>query len=101
MTKIICAAIWMKDFPTAVHNPRNIEKGVVIGGWRHHNIISTLNAMMGVPISQLGSYEQGFLTTEGMFVNREEAYKIAKEAGQILLHQEDEGKWELYSEDLY
>jgi len=42
---------------------------------------------------------QGFLTSAGRFVNRKEAWRIARNAGQI----DDNGGYEreLFSEDLY
>lgn len=41
---------------------------------------------------------QGFLTSEGEFVTRKQAFEIAKEAGQLIGHQETN---ELYTEDLW
>ena len=43
-------------------------------------------------------FEQGFLTTTGRFVNRQEAFVIAQEAGQLL--EDDTGKT-LFSEDVW
>jgi hypothetical protein len=94
---VICAAIHFKAAPTAMHLPKNIEKGVVIGGWRHHNCFSTYAALSGnrTPLD----YEpavQGFLTSDDRFVDRREAAKIALAAGQV----KEELKV-LFSEDLY
>lgn len=41
---------------------------------------------------------QGFLTDSGEFVDRKKAFEIAKEAGQLIGHQETN---ELYTEDLW
>ena len=43
-------------------------------------------------------FEQGFLTTTGRFVNRQEAFVIAKQAEQIAL---DEPGKTLFSEDVW
>ena len=46
-----------------------------------------------------GGDAQGFITSDGFFVGREEAFQIAQEANQGNLHPENEAK--LYSEDLW
>jgi len=38
---ILCAAIWCNDGKKHVHQPRNVPKGFVIGGRRHHNCFIT------------------------------------------------------------
>lgn len=43
---------------------------------RHHHILNTHGDLAGE--------EQGFLTNEGYFVDREEAFTIARDAGQIV-----------------
>ena len=46
--------------------------------------------------------EQAFITNEGKFVNREEAFIIAKNAGQLLPRKEDGYQGDsLFSEDLW
>jgi len=47
-----------------------------------------------VPIEQ---YRQGFVDSAGRFLLREEAKRVAVEAGQV----PDDGRRELYSEDLW
>ena len=44
-------------------------------------------------------YEQGFLTDSGEFVDREEAYRIALKAKQLVPRQSDGPR--LYTEDLW
>jgi hypothetical protein len=61
---------------------------------RHHDIIPlAVQAGAKAPIRQ---GEQGFLTSEGDFVDRRWAAQIAFQAGQII-----ELKAKLYSEDLW
>lgn len=86
--KIICAATWYKDFPKQIHSPKNIDRGVVIGGKNHAQIYTALNALTGKRECTYGEdccgeFEQGFLTTENRFVGRKEAWLIANENNQI------------------
>ncbi len=48
---------------------------------RHHDVIHAM-AEAGFPTPIRG--DQGFLTDDGVFVNRLEGFKIATAAGQIL-----------------
>ena len=66
-----------------------IKDGIIYTGKRHSNI---LFAAKGT----LKGCEQGFVTDNGEFVNREQAAQIACECGQISVK-----KSELFSEDLY
>jgi len=104
MNKILCAAIWYKELKTATYNPTNINKGVVVGGYRHHDIISSVLALTGKRTvlkgkNSVGEYVQGFITTDNLFVDREEGLKIATEANQIIAKLYSRNA--LYSEDLY
>ena len=64
--------------------------------YRHPDILLSINFEDAV-----GKVE-GFLTDAGEFVNRKEAYKIAKAAGQILPQEDYEGRPnELYTEDMW
>ena len=52
----------------------------------------------------LADGEQGFTTSEGRFVERDEAYRIAKAAGQIIARQDghiNTNGGDLFSEDLW
>lgn len=68
---------------------------------RHHHVIRMIAAENGVGIQ--GPDVQGFLDNNSTFLNRREAYTLAKANGQIIrnsdpkLYQGDE----LYSEDLW
>lgn len=80
MTKIKCAAV--------------IHCGRIFLGRRHGDAIKIAVEQTGIKPVQVDS--QGFITEEGKFVDRQEAARIAFEAGQI-----SQPKEELYSEDLY
>jgi len=103
--KIVCAAIWYKELPTAPANGcKNIDKGIVIFGLRHGHVISLCRTLTGkrtVTFAEdgVGEHEQGFLTTENRFVDREEGWIIAEREGQLIGC--SGGKGTLYSEDLY
>jgi hypothetical protein len=84
MTKIAHAAI-KKD-------------GIVYVGKRHHNCIRTM-ADCGLSLPVTKGAIQGFVTDEGAFVDRKEAFVIASNANQII--EKHGGKDELYSEDIY
>ena len=111
---ILCSAIWYKDLKPIIKHPslelQNIEKGVVICGHRHPNCIAIINALTGKRnvTSEVGEYEQGFLTNKNRFVDRKKAAIIAYNAGQV----NDRVRWyemtdqdwktrQLFSEDLY
>ena len=107
---LLCAAIWYKDLPMVRPEildirgmrPYNVDRGVVISGWRHANCIYQVAAILGlrsVP-AETGESVQGFLTSENRFVDREEAFDIAVRAGQ-LNDRERGGSKTLYSEDIY
>ena len=101
---ILCAAIWYKELsllrPDVLEprgfRPYNVDKGVVLCGWRHSNCIYQKVAITGLSDNQSGDNIQGFLTSKNRFVNREEGLNIAIQAKQT---KKITGK--LYSEDLY
>ena len=92
---IICSAILFLDNKEHPHQPKNIKKGVVIAGRRHHNIFATLSALK-INRLDLGFPVQGFITNDNYFVNRKKAAEIAFKANQI-----DKKLKYLFSEDLY
>ena len=95
MDRILCAAIWFKDGEKYNHQPKNIETGFVIAGRRHHNCVLTLD-ILGKRSSEIKAHEQGFITSDDMFVDRKEAAKIAYTIGQTKKLESP-----LFSEDLY
>jgi len=93
--EVICAAIWFQDGIRRQHMPTNIKDGLVVTGYRHCQCYSIVAALS--PKFRSGFTEiQGFLTSYGLFVNRNQAAEIARKAGQISSH-----NGELFSEDLY
>lgn len=103
MERIYSAAIWYKDLPTAKYMPTNIDKGVVVEGHRHADIIRTMVNLLGKRTCTYGEdcageSEQGFVTNKNRFVNRVEAMSIARAANQVI---SDTTFPKLYSEDLY
>lgn len=99
---ILCSAIHYDDGEintrrTCKNYP---ETGIVICGYRHPDIISILPTNNSLR-NDGKEYKctQGFITSKGRFVDREEAYLIAKKADQLL--NDFEGKSKLFSEDIY
>lgn len=96
---ILCSANYYDDGKVHPHQPENIKTGFVICGMRHHNCIAIFALMVGFPYDENGlklmrTEEQGFLTSENRFVDRQEAGKIAFAAKQTKklinkLHSED------------
>ena len=101
---VLCAAIWYKDGTEAPRGmiAQNVDSGVVIGQWRHGNCINVRatnpvwNAKKLAERKQetpmITKYEDtleyydyvdGFITSEGRFVDRWQGMKIAYEAGQV------------------
>ena len=104
--KIICAAIWYKEFPLIKPEvlqirgfaPYNVDCGVVFCGWRHPNCLYQMVAITGKADHEMGESIQGFLTNKNRFVDREEGMIIAKAAGQV---EDTYSETRLFSEDLY
>lgn len=94
---ILCAAIKRKtpiNVESKNYKTYTVEDDDIYSieiGRRHNDII----ARFGKDVLYLT--QQGFYTSFGRFVNREEAMVIAKESGQI----GETDSEQLYSEDLY
>ena len=103
--RILCAAIWYKEQTTSKILPTNIDKGVVLCGHRHGHCIASFVAITGKRsvLPECGEYVQGFITVANKFVDRQEAYKIAFAANQIIGPNKgySENSIGLTSEDLY
>jgi hypothetical protein len=106
---ILCSAIWYKELYVMDNDiirrrgmqPFNIDKGIVVTGWRHGNCIAIVKALCNLRTVQIspdgvGKTVQGFLTNTNRFVDRKEAGKIAYTAEQI-----NKPTNSLYSENLY
>lgn len=70
-TKIVSVAITWRGMIFSMPKPH-----------RHHHVLLLMREM-GLPIESVGQQNQGFLTDEGLFVDRVDGHKIAAEAGQV------------------
>lgn len=79
---VICAAIWYNNGAEAPRGfiAQNISSGVVVGQWRHGNVINAYRQLTGNPTT---GEVQGFITSKGNFVDRWQGMKLAYEAGQV------------------
>ena len=81
------------------------DKEVVLCGVRHGDIFSQLKSLGFEPHKGYKEIEQGFIDHNNNFLTREEAYKHAKEIGQLccrIVHdRETTYGVELISEDLW
>lgn len=82
--RIVAAAIKQNGMVCSMERPA-----------RHHDVIREM-ARAGIPIPIVG--EQGFITSDGVFVGRRLAKLIAGRAGQIIGERRSES---LFSEDLW
>jgi hypothetical protein len=105
--KVQCSAIWV-DTGKAEPTRRTYaypKTGILFCGLRHPDCFLAIEAWLDalseeeretIPAEQRAGYNQGFLTSRGRYVDREEAAVIARAAGQIEREIES-----LSSEDLY
>lgn len=91
--RILCAAI-KRINPRPETQLRNNDIHLIEIGYRHCDIFHRFRGELSHDPN-----DQGFYTSKGRFVGREEGYWIAKAAGQIINPHPQEGT--LYSEDLY
>ena len=96
---ILCAAIHYKNNDHYSNQPRNIENGYVVCGYRHDRCITMIIRLEKDFDSSL--MVQGFLTSYNRFVSRQEGYKIACESGQVKKKEHSSEVSYLTSEDLY
>lgn len=66
---------------------------------RHHNLLDLMYAENNGAF-QVAADEEGFITSTGRYVNREEGYLIAQQANQIIAERHRPGD-ELYSESVW
>lgn len=76
-------------------------QGKVYTGWRHHTIGLDMVNNGDCPPPFPSGDRAGFVTNDGTFVTRQEAYDIAKEAGQLIPEFVDPWKSALFSEMLW
>lgn len=108
---IICAAIWYKELSAKLGkvssafltSSANKSNGIVICGRRHYNIIQLIKYLTDLPNSKCGENVQGFLTNTNRFVDRFEAFQIAKQANQLLdeCPTKEYETAKLFTEDIY
>jgi len=94
---IMCSANYYNDGKDYNFQPFNIDKGFIIGGWRHGNCGMSYMAA-NKEAKKWDHCVQGFLTTKNRFLTREEALILVKENGQL---KGDIIGGELTSEDLW
>ena len=76
--------------------------GTIISGFRHADCYSLLKSLLPQISEEPERKDQGFLTSQNRFVDRKEAFQIAKEQKQIIHHLFDDVDDNLLtSEDLY
>ena len=90
---ILCAAILRKEPRDSDCNYYDNDIQNIELGYRHHDILIRFRGEVSTQ-----QEDQGFYTSRGRFVDRKEAFEIAKSAGQI---ETDEDRGILFSEDLY
>ena len=79
---VMCAAMYYDDGKDHLFQPYNIDKGFIIGGWRHP-CCGTAYMAVNKDVKRWDDCIQGFLTTKNRFLNRQEAYELVIETGQL------------------
>ena len=97
---ILCSALKIE-----VHQAGDDVKVVILPCRRHGYGFAFLREY-GTPTDRLHKIvEQGFICTDGKYLNRQEAYEHALKCGQLsastIWYKADNEDTELYSEDLY
>jgi hypothetical protein len=98
---IICAAIHFDDEVKREHQPKNIERGIVVAGRRHHNCYLTIFELNNQKKWNTIKHTQGFITSRDRFVDRKEGYEIAKREKQLFSGITHDDNPILISEELY
>lgn len=96
---ILSAALWLDNGLKYRQQPINIETGIVVPGYRHGTTYQTIDILMG-DNNGFGKHKitEGFMTNRFRFVDRNEAFVIAKAAKQII---NDINENEYYSDTLH
>lgn len=96
---IMAAAMWLDDGEH--HDNQPVATGVVLAGFSHAGIISTLSRITAS--IQWRKRTQGFLTSFNRFVDRKEALQITIAAGQPVHAPDDNAnaKTQLFSEFIF
>lgn len=81
---ILCASVWYEDGKVYKEQPKNISNGIVVNGRRHNNCFMILQQLKpDIDTNLITPKHFGFLTSFDRYVDREEAFEIAKEQKQI------------------
>lgn len=81
-----------------------MSDGYVVRGHRHNDAILTAHNIPRYKDERPYADDQGFITSENQYVNRQEAYKIFTKNKTVSANEKTHpiaGRNELYSEDLY
>ena len=80
---VMCAANYWNDGIDHLYQPYNIDKGFIVGGWRHPNVGQSYMAIADKKVKFWDNCTQGFLTTKNRFLTREEALTLVWDNGQL------------------
>lgn len=83
--RILCSAIYIDDgivYSDSRVMPGNKKSGMVVCGQRHHNCYGILHQFLRDKVDIIKS-DEGFLTSKGNFLTRDEAKELAFRIGQI------------------
>lgn len=94
---IACSAVWYQDGKERIHNPRNVESGLVVYGIGHHHCFALLGEMFPKR-EYLAKYADGFMTSHCRFVDRKEGMEIARLQNQL---NDEYQSADLYSENIF
>jgi hypothetical protein len=107
---ILCAACFFPNFPQDRYSktlyislPKNISSGLVIQGRRHSDCLAMYINFCSAhadPIDAMNNVD-GFITSSNKFLTREQAWVVAKEAGQLFDWALGLDEGSLISEHLY
>ena len=79
---VMCAANYYNDGEEHMFQPYNIDKGFIVGGWRHPCCGMTYMAL-NPNAERWDNCVQGFLTTKNRFLTRAEALELVISTGQL------------------
>jgi len=79
---VICAANYHNDGNDHMFQPYNIDKGFIIGGWRHPCVGQSYMSA-NKDAKTWDCCIQGFLTTKNRFLTRAEALELVVSTGQL------------------
>lgn len=84
---IICSAVHFDNGIVYQEQPSNIKTGIVVAGRRHNNCFYSLKQMGLYGDSKVTKENTiaGFITNYDRFLNRKEAFVLAKKNNQLLM----------------